>query len=465
MSKYIRNYQSIADYNADTRPSDGSSVSKIAKDVKCDGINVVKDFVQGAVSRGDHVVFDKNDNRIKCIQAGTFRPTMLPSNFVDGKSIFVCNIDGQPFLLGVDALASTPWAQYGRFVLKDFDLANGGSASVKVQQSGGSGSVLSFSWNAGSTINDVLTAYQSAVDAIAGYYKTYSSATADSASGEIRIKAWYGPTEATSGCTLVKGKCIDVNGDEVEFNPSYGALANITANQLTEIGYNAMNMMGKDDGLKFGAKQYAVYISTYASATTYGSETEAFMNKATFDALEDSPTDTLGLWVKYGGDYSKYAAVCAELRRSNPDVRLKTCSTLRTGKDATRILASIGQYDFDGTILDAFPIMANANRYGISTQGVTTGFEPGNWHLLGVVECLKALHEVRRINADPIDWLNAAITEAGGTLMNQNTSYAICGAHGAGNQLFVYGTSGGYGGYTRIYGYAGRVALALEYNH
>ena len=144
------------------------------------------------------------------------------------------------------------------------------------------------------------------------------------------------------------------------------------------------------------------------------------MNQATFNSCEDGTVggaDGIALYNKYGGNYYDYADVCAGLRMINYDVPRKTAETLRTGEKATKELAAVKLTNFDGTLLDAFPAAAAAHAYGITVTGYTTGFEPGNWHELGVGELsrIMRLATSRTTTLDADDILNKAIVAGGGT--------------------------------------------------
>lgn len=67
MGKYINNYATTAEYVADIKPDDGSSVSEIANtEIVYDGVNVFIEEPQ----RGDAVVYDQN-KVVKFVKAGT----------------------------------------------------------------------------------------------------------------------------------------------------------------------------------------------------------------------------------------------------------------------------------------------------------------------------------------------------------------------------------------------------------
>lgn len=472
MSKYLREYANKAAYDADTtRPTDGSVVSKIANEAKYDGHMIFVENENGLVGIGDHLVYDMQDKRHKWVKFGTLKNVAdLAPRYIDLMGVFIGNIDGKPSVMHVNAQGSPAFAEYGHFKLTGFDFENGGTVKITTTQSGAG---FEITYEAGSTLAELVAQIKTwkAGQTSSNYFAYYSTFSADTDGESVDCKCWCGPTAAT-GCTIVPSVCKLADGTEVNFNPSYGTLATVSGGKVTEIGYNCMNQMGKDAGIVFGTKQYVVYM-TNSGSDTFGDEKTSFMKKSRFDAgaeaEEGTPERTI--YDKYGGDYNAYAAVCAELRRGNPDAHLKTTITNRPD---TAIIAQKTLYDvmvkkFDGTWTWAFPMWHNAETFGIAAlDDDEHGAEAGNWHAMSVVECQVLEHQIRRVNTDPIDRINEAIKEgrtSGYTLVNQNATYALAGAYGAGGRLVAYGASGGYDSYTRLYGFALRVFLAFEYNH
>ena len=472
MSKYLRKYNSQAEYDSDTtRPTDGSVVSKIADEVKYDGRMVFVENENGLVGIGDHLVYDTQDKRNKWVKFGTLKNVAdLAPRYIDLKGVFIGNIDGEPSIMYVDALGSPAFAEYGHFKLTGFDFENGGTVKITTTQSGAG---FEITYEAGSTLAELvaqINAWKTAQGS-SNYFAYYSTFSADTDGESVDCKCWAGPTAAT-GCTIIPSVCKLPDGTEVNFNPAYGTLATVSDGKVTEIGYNCMNQMGKDAGVVFGTKQYAVYMENSGS-DTFGDEFTQFMKKSRFDAGADAEEGTAAklLYDKYNGNYAAYAAVCAELRRGDPYAHLKTTLTNRPGTaiDAQKRLYDVMVKKFDGTWGTAFPMWRTAETFGIAAlDDDEHGAEAGNWHAMSVTECLVLEHQIRRTNSDPIDRINEAIKEgrtSGYTLVNQNTTYALAGAYNAGNRLIAYGTSGYCSVIGRFSGLALRVFLAFEYNH
>ena len=361
-------------------------------------------ILRGLLRIGDHLVYDKVDKCKKIIRREGFNLALLDTDrYADGKAVYFGDIDDRPFFFGVEALGSYPFSQYSRSKLTGFDLENGGSAEITATNFS-----CSFSYAAGATYAEIAAAMTAAKT---GSYASY--VTFEALEDGVGIKSWPTNITVVSGdLTLAWQKAIKADGTEVDGKMSYDTLANYC--DLTEIGYLFPNMMDTDTPTCQHKAQYIEYVRTLASATTFGSETEQFMNKATFDDCANGHTggaDGIALYNKYNGDWFAYADVCASLRMANYDVPRQTAETLRTGEYATKQLAAVKLTEFDGTLLNAFPGPAAANAYGITVAGFETGLEAGNWHELGAGEISRILRlaKSRTSTLDADDILNHAI--------------------------------------------------------
>ncbi len=458
--KKLKKYNSTEAYaSASDRESGTNNVSLVAGKSVIDGINVIVPIKRGLLRVGDHIVFDKQTGKRMAVRHYGFNKNLLDANrYIDGMAVFFGNIGDKAYFVGVQNLGNKMFSEYSRSKLTGFDLEHGGTASITATNFS-----CEFSYEAGATYADIAAAMTAAK---AGTYASYVSFQ-ELADG-IGIKSW--PTNIT----IVSGnlthnwlKAIKADGTEVDGKVSWDTLANYC--DLTEIGYNAMDNRGMDGVGILHKKQYIEYVRTLVSATTFGNEVTVFMNQTTFNSCQDGTVggaDGIALYNKYNGDYYAYADVCAEMRMIDYDVPYKTAETLRTGEKATKELAAVKMYDFDGSIIDAFPGAAAAYAYGITTAGFATGFEAGNWHELGVGELspIMRLGTSRTTTLDADDVLNHAIVAGGGTVIVGSTTHALCGALNANAQLVFNGTGGNLNGSTRISSCRVRVALALEYD-
>lgn len=456
---YLHKYQDKTAYTAATdRPANSPNVSLAGEEVIFDPVNTAIPIERGQLQIGDHLVYDKTTGKRMVIRQAGFKLAQLDTNrYIDGKAVFFGNIGDRPFFVGIENLGNIAFSQYSHCKITGFDLENGGTAKLTGQNFS-----CEFSYDAGASYTEIAAAMTAAKTGSYATYYTFS-ALADG----IGVRTW--PTDltvATGGLTRTWTKAIKADGTEVDGKVSWDTLAHYC--DLTEIGYNAMDMRGLDGTGRLHKKQYIEYIRTLSSATTFGDEYSAFMNQATFNSCEDGTVggaDGIALYNKYGGNYYDYADVCAGLRMINYDVPRKTAETLRTGEKATKELAAVKLTNFDGTLLDAFPAAAAAHAYGITVTGYTTGFEPGNWHELGVGELsrIMRLATSRTTTLDADDILNKAIVAGGGTPIFGDVSHALCGAHSVYRQLLFDGAGGDLNPNNRISANRVRVSLALEY--
>lgn len=458
---YLHKYQDKAAYTAATdRPANKPNVSLAGEEVIFDPLNTAIPIERGQLQIGDHLVYDKVEQKHKVIRNSGFKLSALDTNrYIDGKAVFYANIGDKAYFVGIQNLGDKAFSQYSRCKITGFDLENGGTAKITANSFS-----CEFSYDAGATYAEIAAAMTAAKT---GGYRTYVLFQA--LEDGIGVKTW--PTDiavASGGLSIEWLKAIKADGTEVTGKVSWDTLANYC--DLTEIGYNAMDMRGMDGTGRLHKKQYIEYIRTLASATTFGDEATAFMNQTTFNSCSDGTVggdDGIALYNKYGGDYYAYADMCASMRLINYDVPYKTAETLRTGEKATKELAGVKMYDFDGSIINAFPAAATAEAYGITTDGFVTGFEAGNWHQLGVGELSRIMRVAtsRTTTLDPDDILNKAIVAGGGTPIVGNVTHALCGAGSVDAQLIFYGTRGTLSSGTRINASRVRVSLALEYDN
>ena len=458
--KKLNKYESLEAYNAASDRDGGTTnVSLVAGKSVIDAVNTVIPIQRGQLRIGDHLVFDKQTGKRMVVRHYGFNKNLLDSRFVDGKAVYFGDLGDKAYFVGIQNLGDKAFSQYSRCKITGFDLENGGTAKITA-----SSFSCEFTYDEGASYVEIAAAMTAAKT---GDYRTYVLFQA--LEDGIGVKTW--PTNlavASGGLSIEWLKAIKADGTEVTGKVSWDTLANYC--DLTEIGYNAMDMRGMDGTGRLHKKQYIEYIRTLASATTFGDEATAFMNQTTFNSCSDGTVggdDGIALYNKYSGDYYAYADVCASIRLINYDVPYKTAETLRTGEKATKELAGVKMYDFDGSIINAFPAAATAEAYGITTDGFVTGFEAGNWHQLGVGELSRIMRVAtsRTTTLDPDDILNKAIVAGGGTPIVGNVSHALCGAASVNLQLIFDGAGGILGNNLRVITYRVRVSLALDYDN
>ena len=453
----IKKYNDQAAYAATERDATEPHVSLVGQDVVIDGCNVIVPLKRGLAMPGDHLYFDLEAGSYVLIRQQGYKKTAVDTTrYVDGKAVYFGDMGDKAYFVGVESLGSKAFSQYSRCKLTGFDLENGGTAKLTA-----SSFACEFTYSAGATYAEIVTAMTAAKT---GDYKSYVSFAA--LSDGVAVYTWPVVSVASGGLTLTWLKAVKADGTEVDCKVAWDTLANYC--NLTEIGYNALDLRGLDGTGRLHKAQYTEYIRTLNSATTFGDEQTQFMNQATFNSCADGTVggaDGIALYNKYNGDWYAYADVCAGIRMIDFDAPYKTAETLRDGIVATKELAGVTIVDFDESVIPAFPGADAANKYGITTTGATTGFEAGNWHQIGVGELARImkLATSRTTTLDANDVINKAIIAAGGTGIYGNTTYQLCGASNVYYQLIFGGTYGNLRNNNRIGSTQVRVALALNY--
>lgn len=145
--KYIKNYESQASYNADTRPTDSSVVSNIENaGVKYDGKNV---FVpKESANVGDILVIDNGE--LRYIKLDTYDASLTT---VEPIGVVYYRTDTEIRVIYKDSLGDAQWAAPFRVKVEGFNLASGGTHEISVNST-----TYQFSYSAGATLDDVSSA-------------------------------------------------------------------------------------------------------------------------------------------------------------------------------------------------------------------------------------------------------------------------------------------------------------------
>ena len=272
----IKKYNNQAGYAAANRPANEASVSLVGGDVVVDGFNVIVPLQRGLAMPGDHLYYDTVGKCYVLIRQLGYKKSAVDSDrYIDGKAVYFGDMGDRPYFVGVESLGAKMFSQYSRCKLTNFDLENGGTAKIT-----GTNFDCEFTYAASATYAEIVTAMTAAKT---GSYASYVSFAA--LEDGVAVYCWPVVTVASGGLTLTWLKAVKADGTEVDCKVAYDTLANYCA--LTEIGYQAMNMMGKDASGVLHKAQYTEYVRTLGSATTFGDEQTAFMNQATFNSCAD----------------------------------------------------------------------------------------------------------------------------------------------------------------------------------
>jgi hypothetical protein len=156
--KYLNNYADEAAYNADTRPTDSSTVSNIETvGVRYDGKNV---FVpKESADVGDIVVVDNGE--LRYIKLDTYDASLIT---VEPIGVVYYRTDTEIRVIYKDSLGNAQWAAPFRAKVEGFDLVNGGTHTITVNSS-----TYPFTYSAGATLADVSSAILASLPTDAGW--------------------------------------------------------------------------------------------------------------------------------------------------------------------------------------------------------------------------------------------------------------------------------------------------------
>ena len=156
--KYLNNYADEAAYNADTRPTDSSTVSNIENvGVRYDGKNV---FVpKESANVGDILVIDNGE--LRYIKLDTYDAALTT---VEPIGVVYYRTDTEIRVIYKGSLGTERWAAPFRVKVEGFDLANGGTHEISVNST-----TYQFTYSAGATLADVSSAILASLPTDAGW--------------------------------------------------------------------------------------------------------------------------------------------------------------------------------------------------------------------------------------------------------------------------------------------------------
>ena len=156
-----------------------------------------------------------------------------------------------------------------------------------------------------------------------------------------------------------------------------------------------------------------------SGAAAFAAESEVVpMKKSVWDALAtDEDATHKALYDKYGGDYDQYLLS----RRIKKNICKGINATCREqGMAYTYALANCYFTDAEGNTKHVYPGAAICAAFGITVDGETTGFEPGNWYMNSCTEL------VEELTPEHVTTLNAAIATApGGQTIQYRAQWAV----------------------------------------
>ena len=419
MEKYINNYGTLAEYNADgSRPVDASVASVAGGVAVIDGVNVIAPFESARVR--DHAFFDKEAGKKIVIRGGTLKTALLDADrFVNLRNVCLGRIFGRTVWVQYDRLPAERYATGDEWTVSGFDMSQAGSAVLVVKSYGaaaGNTYTVNLSWNAGDSIDSIVAAIR-AVSGLTSYVEVMK---VNSATVGFVINGYSG----SIGVTVSSGDVVATR---------------------TYQGYQTRYY----DGLPYGTQilQNEGGLQTYAwdcfdrffdyyktSGVTEKSALGGNPLKQSAFTEADNPT----LFEAYNGDYDAYMAAEYDFGKPKFPTTRSGLKAMAFG-DACDVLATVKHTRFDGTEVYDFPNARSASLAGVTVDGFVTGFEPGTGHLGGLAEAHLLFSQVKRGGADPI---NRSIAEGGGTIASYDTTIRLAFQSYSDAAWFFYGNHG-----------------------
>lgn len=422
--KYINTYENDAGYLSDTnRPTNESTVSHIidSTENRFDGVNVVLPKEYATV--GDTFVFDKTDLQHKVVKLGTLDIATLGGNYVIGGTV-KRRESRMIYLDGNVNLGSYQWGAPYKVKVSGFDLITGGSFTITVNTT----TTATINYTTSDTLSTIATTILSALNA-AGL-TTGWSVTAYDNYVVVQLN-YYTPNVTTFEVADSDNKIIR---EILTGNYQTATTPLIPTNTFVR----------RRDGFQtsFAGSNLDKFIGYYSvngqDVTGQAVGASSIIKESRFNET-DNP-----LLVAYYGTYRNYMAdKCVRSPYT------KGAITDNRGKLNTYTLAAETYIDHDGTTQPAHPAAYAASRYGIITEGYTTGFEQGNWYL----DDFNGLHTLIErityglpgINTSNMDAVNRGIFAARGNithLISVNTSQWTSTQYSGSNAWYCSGTLG-----------------------
>ncbi len=352
--KYLNNYADEAAYNADTRPTDSSTVSNIETvGVVYDGKNV---FVpKESADVGDFLVDDNGVNRF--IKYDTLDLSLTAVNPI---GVVSYRTNGEIRVIHKNSLGLVQWAAPMRVKVEGFDLVNGGTHVITVNSS-----TYNFTYAAGATLSDVSAAILAALPASAGW-------SVETKVGYVVIQRnWFTPVISTFTVSGLTATILNA-----DYQAKITGFLTAYANFVRENGYSHSYALGNYE------KSLQYYEVSGSSATGVAPSVSEVVRRSVFNET-DNP-----LLVSAYGTYENY--ILDNLVKMPYS---KDAIADNDGKSNTEKLVSYTYIDDDGAKKPSFPAAAVASS--VSAGNVA-------WWLPSTEEMSVLARDVKLDYSDPL---------------------------------------------------------------
>lgn len=435
----IRIYNTLADYQSDAAAIaalSGSVVSAImdGTGIKYDGKNVVVPL--SAAQPDDIILFDTIELKYKALKYGTYKSSTFPSRYIIGGVVYE-RLGDIVTIMAKDKTASLRYAQGYKVKLTGFDFSTGGSFGISFTGRATQSGTVTY------TSADTLTTVAAMINALAEDFfnavpcDTYNCIT-------IEHNDYYHPTITISAASPT------ITMTELAGKYQTTLVDSIIGNGLIK-PFSIMRNKGLMTS--YAGAHYEKFRSYYAASGV----STAGLSESSSDILKESAfnaTDNPAIYNKYAGNYSAYI-------RSEMLAWPTGRGVMRqfNSKAMSDSLAAKTWTDIDGTVKPAYLAAYAHKAYGITTPGVTTGFEPGSWYMGSVYD----LHmSIKDRNISGTDRLNLSIAAIGGTKHLPSDYYWSCCEYSSFNAWVFHGYYGNMSYRNKSTTFPGRPLLALR---
>lgn len=435
----IRIYNTLADYQSDAAAiaaMSGSVVSAVidGTGVKYNGKNVVVPL--SAAQPDDIILFDTVELKYKALKYGTYKSSTFPSRYIIGGVVYE-RLGDIVTIMAKDKTASLRYAQGYKVKLTGFDFSTGGSFGISFTGRATQSGTITY------TSTDTLTTVAAMINALAeDFFNAVASDTYNCIT--IEHNDYYNPTITISAASPT------ITMTELASKYQTTLVDSILGNGLIK-PYTILRNKGINS--YYAGSNYEKFRSYYAAS---GASTTG-LSESSSDILKESAfnaTDNPAIYNKYAGNYSVYL-------RSEMLAWPTGRGVMRqfNSKAMSDSLAAKTWTDIDGTVKPAYLAAYDHKAYGITTLGVTTGFEPGNWYMGSVYD----LHmSIKDRNISGTDRLNLSIAAVGGTKHLPSDYYWSCCEYSSNNAWIFTGDGGLMNNYIKYTTCPGRPLLALR---
>lgn len=419
----INKYTNKAAYTADTdRLATKSAVSFITDDNLSifDGVNIVVE--KQSASEGDLVVFDKSESRVRVVKAATVNKAQLPANLVPVGVVYARR-GKKTYMVALDNATSKRWAATYEVALSGFDLANGGTFTLRINTT-----ETTFTYAAGATLADIAANIAANLPHYnAAGYGGWTASASDNA--VIMSSNTYSAAMAT--IAAVSGVAITRTSDDRNYQTSLTDLLIEGSVEYVRRNNRVNSNVAGCNRAKF-IEYEATNGTTPAANVAVGSAT--IVNRASFNDSE------------YCADlraaYTTYEAYL--LGEHELQYPASYGAGVRDGKTNTAKIGTLRFTDIRSSSSPCYPAAAEALAFGVTAEGYTTGFEAGAWWLPSVDEIFLLMRDRAFSSAtlagDPV---NTTLVRMAKSTCYGNGSYPWTSCeYNFSNAFFYYGNGG-----------------------